>query len=83
MKTSKIAKQYTSGVRPWLKNVACLSSLISHQLYRDPSHHLQIREAGVQYLMENPEPFIESKVVASWLRYYPVCLDKEHGLIIS
>ena len=28
MKTSKIGKQYTSGVRPWLKNVACLSSLI-------------------------------------------------------
>ena len=28
MKTSKIEKQYTSGVRPWLKNVACLSSLV-------------------------------------------------------
>ena len=29
MKTSKIGKLYTSGVRPWLKNVACLSSLLS------------------------------------------------------
>ena len=26
MKTSKIGKHYTSGVRSWLKNVACLSS---------------------------------------------------------
>ena len=29
MKTSKVGKQHTSGVRPWLKNVACLSSLLS------------------------------------------------------
>jgi len=29
VKTSKTGKQYTSGVRPLLKNVACLSSLIS------------------------------------------------------
>ena len=28
MKTSKTGKQYTSGVRPWLKNVAWLSSLM-------------------------------------------------------
>ena len=43
--------------------------IISNQLYCDPSHHLQIREAGVQYLLENPEQFIESDVEASWLRY--------------
>ena len=42
---------------------------MSHQLYRDPSYHLQIREAGVQYLMENPERFNESNVEASWLIY--------------
>ena len=47
----------------------CYFKSISHQLYRDPSHHLQIREAGVQYLMENPERFIESNVEASWFRY--------------
>ena len=47
----------------------CFFKSISHRLYRDPSHHLQIREAGVQYLMENPERFIESNVEASWLRY--------------
>ena len=33
----------------------CFFKSISNQLYCDPSHHLQIREAGVQYLMENPE----------------------------
>lgn len=33
------------------------------------SHHLQIREAGVRYLMKNSERFNESNVEASWLRY--------------
>ena len=47
----------------------CFFKSRSHQLYRDPSHHLQIREAGVQYLMENTERFNESNVEASWLRY--------------
>ena len=42
---------------------------ISHQLYRDPSDHLQIREVGVRYLMKNRERFNESNVEASWLRY--------------
>jgi len=44
----------------------CFFKSISHQLYRDPSHHLQITEAGVKYLMENPERFNESDVEASW-----------------
>ena len=47
----------------------CFFKSISHQFYRDPSHHLQIREADVQYLMENPERFIASYVEVSWLRY--------------
>ena len=42
---------------------------LSHQLHRDPSHHLQIREASVDYLIENSERFNESNVEASWLRY--------------
>ena len=37
MKTSKIGKQYTSSLRPWLKNVACLSSLISLNEYLSES----------------------------------------------
>ena len=33
---------------------------VSHQLYGDPKHHLLIRQAGVQYLSNNPQGFIES-----------------------
>ena len=33
---------------------------VSHQLYGDPNHHLLIRQAGVQYLSNNPGRFIES-----------------------
>ena len=47
----------------------CFFRSVSHQLYGDSSHHLQIRKAGIQYLTENPERFIESNVEASWLRY--------------
>ena len=47
----------------------CFFRSVSHQLYGDSSYHLQIRKAGVQFLTENPERFIESNVEASWLRY--------------
>ena len=33
---------------------------VSHQLYGVPNHHLLIRQAGVQYLKNNRERFIES-----------------------
>ena len=39
---------------------------VSHQLYGDPSHHLFSRQAGVQYLSNNPERFIESNTENSW-----------------
>ena len=39
---------------------------VSHQLYGDPSHHLFIRQAGVQYLSNNPEHCIESNTENSW-----------------
>ena len=44
----------------------CFFRLVSHQLYGDPSHHLSIRQAGVQYLSNNPERFIESNTENSW-----------------
>jgi len=47
----------------------CFFKSVSHQLYGDPSHHLDIRATGVKYLNENPEWFIESNVEASWLQY--------------
>ena len=47
----------------------CFFKSVSHQIYGDPSHHLQIRAAGIQYLTENPERFIESNLETSWLEY--------------
>ena len=32
---------------------------LSHQLYGDSSHHLELRATGVRYLTDNPERFIE------------------------
>ncbi len=40
----------------------CFFRAISHQLYNDSSHHLDIRASGVQYMRESPERFIESNV---------------------
>ena len=42
---------------------------VSHQLYGDSSHHLHIREVGVQYVTDNPENFIESNTEHSWNDY--------------
>ena len=32
-------------------------------------HHMKIRIAGVQYMRDHPERFIESNTESSWLRY--------------
>ena len=42
---------------------------VSHQLYGDPNQHLLIRQAGVQFLNNNPELFIESNTDHSWNEY--------------
>ena len=47
----------------------CFFKSVSHQLYGDSSHHLAIRAAGIQYLNDNPECFIESNTGSSWLEY--------------
>jgi len=47
----------------------CFFRAVSHQLYGDSSHHLHIREVGVQYLRDNPESFIESNTKHSWNDY--------------
>ena len=33
------------------------------------NHHMSIRTAGVQFMRDNPERFIESNTENSWLRY--------------
>ena len=47
----------------------CFFRAVSHQLYGDPNHHLLIRQAGVQFLSNNPERFIESSTENSWNEY--------------
>ena len=42
---------------------------LSHQLYGNSNHHMRIHTAGVQYMRENPERFIESNTENLWLRY--------------
>ena len=47
----------------------CFFRAVSHQLYGDPSHHIEIREAGITYMRDNPQRFIESNTEYSWLQY--------------
>ena len=47
----------------------CFFKSVSHQLYGDPNRHLEIRAAGVQHLIDNPECSIESNTEGSWLGY--------------
>ena len=47
--------------------VDCFFRSVSHQLYGNSSHHMHIRTAGVQFMRDNPERFIESNTENSWL----------------
>ena len=42
---------------------------VSHQLYGNPNSHRNIRAAGIQFLRNNPERFIESNLEQSWIQY--------------
>ena len=47
----------------------CFFRSVSHQLYDNSNHHMRIRTAGVQFMTDSPERFIESNTKTSWLRY--------------
>ena len=47
----------------------CFFRSVSHQLYGNSNHHMRIRTAGVQFMRDNPERFIDSNTKNSWLRY--------------
>ena len=47
----------------------CFFRSVSHQLYGNGSHHMHIHTAGVQFMRDNPERFIESNTENSCLRY--------------
>ena len=44
----------------------CFFRAVSHQLYGNPTNHFHVSSFGIQYLMHNPEQFIESNTDYSW-----------------
>ena len=40
---------------------------VSQQLYGNPNSHGIIRAAGIQFLRDNPERFIDSNLERSWI----------------
>ena len=38
-------------------------------MHGNSNHHMRVRTAGVQFMINNPERFIESNTENSWLRY--------------
>ncbi|CAH3042032.1 unnamed protein product, partial [Porites evermanni] len=48
----------------------CFFRSVSHiNYYKLVNHHMHIRTAGVQFMRDNPERFIDSNIENSWLRY--------------
>ena len=47
----------------------CFFRAVSHQLYGNPNNHFHVRSLGIQFLIHNPEQFIESKTDYSWQGY--------------
>ncbi len=47
----------------------CFFRAVSHQLYGDLCYHLDIRAAGIAYIKDNHEQFVESITEYSWLQY--------------
>ena len=47
----------------------CFFRAVSLQLYGNPEQHLQVKAAGITYMRNNPERFIESNIEISWLEY--------------
>lgn len=47
----------------------CFFKSVSHQLYGNHNHHLEVRALAVQYLRNIPGRVIESNLDGSWLRY--------------
>ena len=47
----------------------CFFRSVSHQIYGNNNHHMQVRSVGVQYMRDHPERFVESNAENSWLRY--------------
>ena len=47
----------------------CFFRVVSTKLYRSPYNHMMVRRTGVNFLMNNPERFIESNTDIPWASY--------------
>ena len=47
----------------------CFFQAVTHQLNGNPDNHFHVHNLGIQYLMHNPEQFIESNTEHSWQAY--------------
>ena len=47
----------------------CFFGAVSHQLNGNPDNHFHVHNLSIQYLMHNPEQFIESNTEHSWQAY--------------
>lgn len=65
------ARLEEQGLRPLEvgSDGACFFRSVAHQIYNDPIHHMAVRAAGVQYLRNNPEAFIDAITEQSWVSY--------------
>ena len=54
----------------------CFFRVVSHQLYGQPSYHMNVRRTGVQHMRNDPERFIERSTDHSWLRY-SACMSQQ------
>ena len=64
----------------------CFFRSVSHQLHGNNNHHMQVHIAGVQYMRDHPERFVESNTDNSWLRYLnDMCIQGtwSDGLIVQ
>ena len=48
----------------------CFIRAVAHQLYGNPNNYYLVRNLGIQYLMHNPEQFLESNTDYSWQGYF-------------
>ena len=52
-----------------LEEVVIVFFVLCHELYGNPNNNYLVRSLGIQYLMQNPEQFIESNTDYSWQGY--------------
>ena len=56
---------------------SCFFSSVAHQLYNDPSYHMNVHAAGVEYIRNNRQIFIGPITEQLWV----CCCSNIHGVM--